>query len=141
VWQGIRSEQARRRRARGEIEGRTVANGYFRRIVGLAVAALLSVPVFATGARAAERLCDPAYEDCRTPLLNLINNETVGIDVAFWFMTDTRYETALLNRWHAGVPIRVIVDPKANPTYDGNAQVLADLANAGIPMRYRLATD
>ena len=88
----------------------------------------------------AETLCDPAYQDCRTPLLNLINNETVGIDVAFWFMQDTRYETALLNRWKAGVPIRVLVDPRANPTYPGNSQVIADLQNAGIPIRYRLAS-
>ncbi|HYM25880.1 MAG TPA: phospholipase D-like domain-containing protein [Vicinamibacterales bacterium] len=107
----------------------------------LAVAAVLVVVAAAAPARGAESLCDPAYQDCRTPLLNLINNETVGIDVAFWFMTDARYEAALLNRWKAGVPIRVIVDPRANPTYDGNAQVLQDLANAGIPMRYRLATD
>src|SRR5262245_52349381 len=105
-----------------------------------AIAAVLAVTAIASSSSASERLCDPAFEDCRAPLLNLINNETIGIDVAFWFMTDTRYETALINRWRAGVPIRVIVDPKANPTYDGNAQVLADLAAAGIPMRYRLAS-
>ncbi len=39
------------------------------------------------------RLCDPAYENCRTPLIELIRNETVGIDVGFWFMEDTRYAT------------------------------------------------
>ena len=108
-----------------------------KRLLAALAAILLLVP---RPAASAERLCDPAFEDCRTPLLNLINAETVGIDVAFWFMTDARYETALINRWRAGVPIRVIVDPKANPTYDGNAQVLADLAAAGIPMRYRLPT-
>ncbi|HZR26266.1 MAG TPA: hypothetical protein VFA59_21905, partial [Vicinamibacterales bacterium] len=73
---------------------------------------------------AAETLCDPSWQDCRTPLLNLINNETVGIDVAFWFMQDTRYETAILNRWKAGVPVRILVDPRANPTYVGNEQVI-----------------
>ena len=98
---------------------------------------LVGLGVIATPVEA-ETLCDPAYQDCRTPLLTLINNETVGIDVAFWFMQDTRYETALLNRWKAGVPIRVLVDPRANPTYSGNAQVIADLAAAGIPIRYRL---
>ena len=35
---------------------------------------------------AQERLCDTAFEDCRTPLWGLIDNETQGIDVAFWFM-------------------------------------------------------
>jgi len=91
-------------------------------------------------AHANEFLCEPAFQDCRAPLLTLINNETVEIDVAFWFMQDTRYEVAILNRWKAGVPVRVLVDPKANPIYTGNAQVLADLAAAGIPMRYRLPT-
>ena len=114
-----------------------------RRLVGLMLAACSAILAAgaASPARAAESLCDPAFQDCRTPLLNLINNETVGIDVAFWFMQDTRYETALLNRWRAGVPIRIIVDPKANPTYIGNEQILADFAAAGIPMRYRLPTD
>src|SRR5215831_12401357 len=87
---------------------------------------------------AAETLCDPSWQDCRTPLLNLINNETVGIDVAFWFMQDTRYETAILNRFKAGVPVRVLVDPRANPTYPGNDTVLQMLSAAGIPMRYKL---
>ena len=87
-----------------------------------------------------EWLCDASYQNCRTPLLNLINNETVGLDVAFWFMQDTRYQTAIIARWRAGVPVRVLVDPLANATYPGNDQVLAALAAAGIPMRMRKAT-
>jgi len=110
----------------------------------LAVATLLAV---GSSARAQttpqgpnEWLCDASYQNCRTPLLNLINNETVGLDVAFWFMQDTRYETAIIARWNAGVPVRVLVDPQANPTYVGNAQVIADLAAAGIPIRMRKPT-
>ena len=45
--------------------------------VPAAVRALLSMAValaaFASPAHA-ERLCDPAYEDCRAPLLELIRN-------------------------------------------------------------------
>ena len=110
------------------------------RAVQVACVSMAIVAGAAAPARASERLCDPAFEDCRTPLLTLINNENVGLDVAFWFMQDTRYETAILNRWRAGVPVRVLVDPDANPIYVGNAQVLADLAAAGIPMRNRLAS-
>jgi phosphatidylserine/phosphatidylglycerophosphate/cardiolipin synthase-like enzyme len=87
---------------------------------------------------AQERLCDPSFEDCRTPLLNLIKNETLGIDVAFWFMEDSRYATELIRRHQAGVPIRVIIDPRANSMYPVNAQMLADLSAAGIPMRRKL---
>ncbi|HZP48138.1 MAG TPA: phospholipase D-like domain-containing protein [Vicinamibacterales bacterium] len=102
--------------------------------------------VLAWGApAAAESLCDPAYQDCRTPLLNLINNETVGIDVAFWFMEDARYSAAIINRWHAGVPVRVIIDQRALPalggTHPDEVQILQSLVNAGIPIRQRSLSD
>ena len=88
--------------------------------------------------QAQERLCDSAYEDCRAPLWALIDAETVGIDVAFWFMQDTSYATKLVNKFKAGVPVRVIVDPRANPSNAGNAAVLDQLRAAGIPMRYKV---
>src|SRR5215203_1382283 len=89
--------------------------------------------------QAQERLCDPAFEDCRTPLWALIDAETVGIDVAFWFMQDTSYATKLVNKFKAGVPVRVLVDPRANTSAAGNEAVLDQLRAAGIPMRYKVA--
>jgi regulation of enolase protein 1 (concanavalin A-like superfamily) len=88
-----------------------------------------------TRTAAAEQLCDPAFQDCRAPLLDLINNETVGIDVAFWFMEDDRYAQAIIARWHAGVPVRVLMDTEANASYPTNATIVSELAAAGIPMR------
>jgi len=88
-------------------------------------------------AQADEWLCDASYQDCRTPLINLIRGENAGLDVAFWFMQDARYQTEIVKRWQAGVPVRVLVDPKANPSYPGNEDVLNALAAAGIPMRMR----
>src|SRR5690349_24999226 len=101
-------------------------------LTSLAVVLIL-LPVISTHAQ--ERLCDTAFEDCRTPLWQLIDAETQGIDVAFWFMQDSSYATKLVNKFKAGVPVRVIVDPRANPTYAGNAEVLDMLKAAGIPMR------
>src|SRR5688500_15022090 len=49
----------------------------------------VAILLAAGNARAADRLCDTAFENCRTQLLELIRAETVGIDVAFWFMEDT----------------------------------------------------
>lgn len=98
--------------------------------------ALLLLPAINTHAQ--ERLCDTAFEDCRAPLWSLIDKETQGIDVAFWFMQDDSYATKLINRFRAGVPVRVLVDPRANPTYAGNEQVLNMLRDAGIPMRFKL---
>jgi len=98
--------------------------------------------VCATPQRAAalDRLCDPSFENCRTVLLDLINKETQGIDVAFWFMEDVRYMNAIVARWKAGVPVRILVDPRANPTYPLNVQMLAGFQAAGIPMRMRVAS-
>jgi len=96
---------------------------------------LLSLAVASRSpASADERLCDPGAEDCRAPLLQLIRNETVGIDVAFWFMEETRYPTELIRRFRAGIPVRVLVDPRASAGL--NAGILQILKDAGIPMRY-----
>jgi len=100
--------------------------------------AIILLSLLSTSARSQDRLCDTAYEDCRTPLWSLIDHETVGIDVAFWFMQDSSYATKLINKFQQGVPVRVLVDPRANPTYAGNEDVLNMLKNAGIPMRYKL---
>jgi phosphatidylserine/phosphatidylglycerophosphate/cardiolipin synthase-like enzyme len=100
------------------------------RTVILAVLMLVS-----SRAAALERICDPAYENCRTPLLQLIDGEHVGIDVAFWFMEDARYSAALIRRFQAGVPVRVIFDSQAIGPTGTRRQILNDLAAAGIPLR------
>jgi hypothetical protein len=106
----------------------------------LFAAGLLSfVLVLSSDAQAQERLCDSAFEDCRAPLWALIDAETAGIDVAFWFMQDTSFATKLINRHKAGVPVRVLVDPRANADNAGNAQILDQLKAAGIPMRFKLS--
>jgi PLD-like domain len=101
-------------------------------------AAGLLASVLAVNVQAQERLCDSALEDCRAPLWALIDAETVGIDVAFWFMQDTSFATKLINRHKAGVPVRVIVDPRANAENVGNGEILDQLKAAGIPMRFKL---
>jgi hypothetical protein len=68
----------------------------------------------------------------------LIDNEQVGIDVAFWFMQDTSLSNKIIARHNAGVRVRILVDPRANPTYAGNEAILNQLRNAGIPMRYKV---
>ena len=85
-------------------------------------------------AHAAETLCDSSFQNCRTPLIDRIRAENVGIDVGFWFMEDSRYAAELIARKNAGVPVRVIIDPRANPTYPLNATQLNSLQNAGVPM-------
>jgi phosphatidylserine/phosphatidylglycerophosphate/cardiolipin synthase-like enzyme/regulation of enolase protein 1 (concanavalin A-like superfamily) len=100
-----------------------------------AIAVAFIISLCPSRAAALEKLCDPAYEDCRAPLVTLIQNERVAIDVAFWFMTDTKYSDAIISRWKAGVPVRVLMDTEANAAHSGNAAILTQLKNAGIPMR------
>ncbi len=88
-------------------------------------------------ASALERLCDPATEDCRAPLIALIRAEPKGIDAAWWFMEDSRYSVELIKRHRAGVSVRVIADLRANETYKLNAVLLKALADAGIPIRHK----
>src|SRR6478735_4291250 len=87
----------------------------------LALTSTVLLSVAPSRADAAESLCDSSYQDCRTPLINLIRAENVGIDVGFWFMEDQRYVSELIARRNAGVPVRLIVDPRANPDYPLNA--------------------
>ena len=99
--------------------------------------AIILLSLLSTKAQSQDRLCDTAYEDCRNPLWSLIDHETVGIDVAYWFMQDTSIANKIIARWQAGVPVRILVDPRANPTYAGNEAILNQFQAAGIPMRYK----
>jgi hypothetical protein len=104
------------------------------------IAALFLLLAAAEPGSAADRLCDTAYEDCRAPLLALIQNERVGIDVAFWFMEDARYTAALGKKLAEGVPVRVLVDVRANSSYPLNADRLGEMREAKLPMRRRTAS-
>jgi phosphatidylserine/phosphatidylglycerophosphate/cardiolipin synthase-like enzyme len=100
---------------------------------------LVFVLVGARPAAGLERLCDSSYENCRTELLDRIRAESVEVSVAAWFFEDARFSHELIARWQAGVPIRVIADPRANQQHPVNATILDLMADAGIPMRKRVA--
>jgi len=102
-----------------------------------AIVAMLIASAPMPAAQAQERLCDNAFEDCRAVILQMIRNETVGIDVSFWFMDDARYAHEIIRRWNAGVPVRVILDLRADANYPTNAIVRQSLVAAGIPIRHK----
>jgi hypothetical protein len=93
-------------------------------------------------ASASERLCDASFEDCRAPLLKLIQQENVEIDVAFWFMDDPTLENALLKKIQAGVKVRMLVDPRSEDAHQENQAILQTFATATppVPMRKRIAS-
>ena len=107
------------------------------RLIIAAAIALVACVAPAAARSPYNRLCDPAYENCRTPLIDLIRNETVGIDVGFWFMEDTRYVNELILKHNAGVPVRVVFDSQAFAEYNyvGTEAPVQMMRDAGIPMR------
>jgi phosphatidylserine/phosphatidylglycerophosphate/cardiolipin synthase-like enzyme len=70
-------------------------------------------------------------------LWNLIDAETVGIVFAFWYVSDSSIVTKIINKHRAGVKVRILVDPKANPTQSANATFLNQFQAAGVPMRFK----
>jgi regulation of enolase protein 1 (concanavalin A-like superfamily)/phosphatidylserine/phosphatidylglycerophosphate/cardiolipin synthase-like enzyme len=98
----------------------------------IALLVLVTSPV---PALALNRFCDVAFEDCRTPLIQLIDNETQRIDVAFWFMEDARYSAALFRAAQRGVKIRVIFDSEELNGQTDRQFVIDQLIAAGIPIR------
>jgi hypothetical protein len=106
-----------------------------------AIGALLCLSLAGIAPAAAqERLCDNSFEDCRAPIIQMIRAETAGLDVSFWFMTDTRYSSEIIARWRAGVPVRILLDLRADTNYPANANVRQSLINAGIPIRHKTTT-
>ena len=103
----------------------------------------------AAGQIPSEGLCDTQFatqlvggvqvSNCRSAILNLIANEKVGIDVAFWYMSDARYVNSLNIAFNTNkVPVRVLVDERANNSHPSNASILTSLVSTHIPMREKL---
>src|SRR5687768_10977900 len=87
---------------------------------------------------AQERLCDPSFEDCYAPLLDLVYAENVGIDMAFYMIELPGLANAIISRHQAGVPVRITVEPRANLKFPMNQPLLDQFRAAGVPMRYKL---
>jgi phosphatidylserine/phosphatidylglycerophosphate/cardiolipin synthase-like enzyme len=104
---------------------------------GLAIALGLVLGLATPASAQVERLCDNSFENCRAELIQLIQAETAGLDVSFWFMTDTVFSNAIISRFQAGVPVRIILDLRADANYPANASIRQSFINAGIPIRHK----
>jgi hypothetical protein len=104
--------------------------------IALGTAALLSLGSFEAAAQ--ERLLFPVRDDIKTQIVNYIKNETVRVDVATWYLTQTEIVTALVNKFNSNVPVRVIGDRVSIFEIDPNTRKQFErLANAGVPIRLR----
>jgi regulation of enolase protein 1 (concanavalin A-like superfamily) len=101
----------------------------------LTIAFLLTFAALPVRATAAEQMCDPSFQDCRTLLLSRIQNETQALDIAMLFMEDDAMADAIIARHRAGVRVRMLIEPRRNLTTPKNEVILERLKAAGIPMR------
>lgn len=100
---------------------------------------VITIALFAPRVSSAqERLCDPSFENCYWPLLDLIRAENSGLDVAFYMIELPELADTIIARYQAGVPVRLIVEPRADLKFPMNQPLLDKFKAAGIPMRYKL---
>src|SRR6188768_1414221 len=111
-----------------------------RRFAGIAFALML-VSLPAKPVAAAEDIYFSAGADITTKLVAAINAEPVTgrIDMSIWHLTEGAITNALITRFNAGVPIRLIGDRAE--LFELNAvskNEFYKLANAGVPIRVRV---
>jgi phosphatidylserine/phosphatidylglycerophosphate/cardiolipin synthase-like enzyme len=105
--------------------------------LGSRVAALVMV-VMPVQAAATDWVLFPATQNVTSVLVARINAETVRIDVSAWYLTERSISAALVNRFRAGVPVRLIGDRVA--IFESDPLTRREfywLASQGVPIRLR----
>ena len=99
------------------------------------VLGLLFVCAFADPAFAQVTHCDSGAENCRTELIRLIDNETVGIDGAQWIHRDSTVISALIRAKQRGVFVRMLIDLSTENAHEGVTSYVNMMRDAGIPVQ------
>jgi phosphatidylserine/phosphatidylglycerophosphate/cardiolipin synthase-like enzyme len=85
-----------------------------------------------------DRIYFPAIDNVTNLLVQKINAETVRIDISSWYLTERSISIALVNRFQAGVPIRLIGDRGSIFDIDPiTKREFYWLASFGVPIRLR----
>ena len=105
----------------------------------LVIAAVVGVSTLCARAAAAqERMYFPAVENVTAVLVQKINAERVRIDISAWYFTERAIVTALVNRFKAGVQVRLIGDRASIFEVDPNTRLqFYYMASQGVPIRLR----
>jgi phospholipase D-like protein len=108
------------------------------RVLVSLLAAILLIPA---SSGAADTFCEAVATDCRANILSLIRNELIRLDVATEEITDPLITDAIIAKFQAKVPVRMLVEPRRNAVEPLNGPTLLKLKAAGIPMRYKSVGD
>ena len=107
----------------------------------LPICAFLLIVSAARPAVAADQIYFSAVDDIAAQFVQRINAEPPGgrIDISAWYLTDSTVTAALLNRFHAGVQVRLIGDRGSIFEIDlATKNTFYYLASQGIPIRLRV---
>jgi phosphatidylserine/phosphatidylglycerophosphate/cardiolipin synthase-like enzyme len=92
----------------------------------------------ATPAVVQEQIYFPAHDNAEAQIVAKINAENVRLDIALWLLDDGSITQALINRFQAGVQVRVLGDRAGLFESDPHTRASFErLASAGIPIRLR----
>jgi hypothetical protein len=102
------------------------------------ISTVFAAVLTASPARAQDRIYFPAVEDVRSVLVEHINRETVRIDMGIWYLTERRISQALVDRFRAGITVRLIGDRASIFEIDPHTKnEFYWLASQGVPIRLR----
>ncbi len=107
----------------------------------IGVSALAVMVLLNPAVTRADEFCEAAATDCRARLLTYINREMVRLDIGTEEITDSKIADAVIARFHARVPVRLIIEPRRTSVVPANGVILNKLKAAGLPMRYKRAGD
>lgn len=103
-----------------------------------AILTLLLLSVGAASARATDQIYFSSSINVTDQLVQRINAETIRIDMSCWYLTEHAISIALLNRFKAGVPVRLIGDRGSIFEIDAfTRNEFYWLASQGVPIRLR----
>src|SRR5262244_1744768 len=104
----------------------------------LVLCALVFLTLAGRPARAADKVYFSSNTNVTDILVQYINNENVRLDISSWYLSEHAITIAIINRFNAGVKVRVIGDRAAIFEADPNTKrEYYFLAQAGVPLRLR----
>ena len=110
----------------------------FSRLSASATALAIGLLTASAPATAADQVYFASNTNVTDILVNYINHETVRLDVSSWYLSEHSISIAILNRFKAGVPVRVMADRGA--MFEADPRTKAEyywLAAQGVPIRVR----
>jgi len=104
----------------------------------ISIAAACAITLFAVRASAADQVYFASKTNVTNILVNYINNENVRLDVSSWYLSEHSVSIAILNRFKAGVAVRLMGDRGAIFEADPHTKnEFYWLAAQGVPIRLR----